>query len=394
VTSELPWPLDSGGHLRTFHLLAFLSKSFHVTLVTRATAAASLEAFGRAGITVRTTLLEETSRSSQIRRALTSAVRHEPYVMYGRHRHGSVRELLVREVERVQPDIVYLDHLDSYSYAPIAPDAQVVCDLHNVYSLLVARSAPEQRHVWKRAYLAREARLLSEVERRLSATADLLFTVSTQEARYFEGVGARRVAVVPNGVDCEKYQVAPIGRGSGVPTMLYLGSMSWGPNVAAARFLATEVLPAVRQAIPDVRLQIVGRDPLPEVKELQTRPGVEVTGGVPDVVPYLLGADILAVPLDAGGGTRLKILEAFAAGLPVVSTPVGSEGLEVIPDVHLRVSSRAQFAETITALLRDPAAGAQMAGQARRLARDVYDWQEVGRHAVDAINEVYGARQH
>ena len=227
----------------------------------------------------------------------------------------------------------------------------------------------------------------------MSTTANLLLTVSTQEARYFEGVGARRVAVVPNGVDCDKYQAAPTGRGNKVPTILYVGSMSWTPNAAAAKFLATDVLPDVRHHFPNARLQIVGKDPTPEIVALRTHPGVEVTGGVPDVVPYLLGADVLAVPLDAGGGTRLKILEAFAAGLPVVSTPVGSEGLEVIPDLHLRVTPKAQFAETIAALLRDPAAGARMASHARGLARDVYDWRTVGQHAVDAINEILDTRK-
>jgi glycosyltransferase involved in cell wall biosynthesis len=382
VTSELPWPLDSGGHLRTFHLLAYLSQHFQVTLVTRAPAATPLQAFEKAGIAVRTAPAEKASAVSQIRRAVRSAMSREPYIMYARHRHASVRDLLQREGESATPDILYLDHLDSYMYASMAPGARVVCDLHNVYSLLAARSAAEQTNRLKRAYLVREATLLSDVERRLSTTADLLLTVSSQEARYFEGLGARHVAVVPNGVDCERYQHAPIGRGRGTPTILYLGSMSWGPNIAAARFLAHDVLPAVRRALPGA-----------EVVALRAQEGVDVAGGVPDVMPYLLGADVLAVPLDAGGGTRLKILEAFAAGLPVVSTPVGSEGLDVIPDRHLVVSAKAEFPTTIGALLRDPAIGARMAGEARRLARSVYDWRTVGQRAADAINEAHDARK-
>src|SRR4051812_41704682 len=111
--------------------------------------------------------------------------------------------------------------------------------------------------------------------------------------------------------------------------------MSWGPNGNAASFLIREVLPRVRQVRPDARLLIVGRNPPADVAAYHERAGVVVTGGVPDVVPYFRDARCLVVPLESGGGTRLKILEAFAAGLPVVSTPVGVEGIDAQNGVHL-----------------------------------------------------------
>ena len=155
--------------------------------------------------------------------------------------------------------------------------------------------------------------------------------------------------------------------------------MAWGPNISAAIFLAREVMPALLEDIPDVRLRIVGRSPVPEVKALGRLPGVEVAGDVPDTKPHLRAARVLAVPLDSGGGTRLKILEAFAAGVPVVSTAIGCEGIEVVHGEHLIIAERDQFVDGLRAALDDTGLGDRLAARARELARNRYDWRIVGR---------------
>jgi glycosyltransferase involved in cell wall biosynthesis len=143
----------------------------------------------------------------------------------------------------------------------------------------------------------------------------------------------------------------------------------------------------VRRRVPDARVTIVGKNPPPEVLALaQQEANVEVAGNVRDVVPYFRGAHVLAVPLEAGGGTRLKILEAFAAGLPVVSTPVGCEGIDGVHEEHLLVADRPQFADAIVRSLLDPAAAGERAGRAQQLAEECYDWSAVGRRAVDAVS--------
>src|SRR5262249_31565581 len=154
--------------------------------------------------------------------------------------------------------------------------------------------------------------------------------VSDAESAHFRGLGASAVHTVPNGVDCAAFPDLPTGRG-GPPVVMFLGTMSWGPSAAAARVLAREVLAVLRGRVSGVVLAVVGRDAPADLLALSGSPGIEVTGGVPDVKPHLLRASVLAVPLDAGGGTRLKILEAFAAGLPVVSTAVGAEGIAAEP---------------------------------------------------------------
>lgn len=385
VTSELPWPLDSGGHLRTFHLLAAAARFYQVTLVTAAAGPVSTHQLEAAGIRVRLAQIGRARPLQEARKALLAAIAGEPYVMYRRHGRVGVRRALEREVRRSRPDILYLDHLDSFMYSPTAPGVLTVCDLHNVYSLLTARAAIEQEYSFRRAYLKREGRLLAKTEARVAAHGDLLFSVSEQEADYFRRLGGRRVCVVPNGVECDRYADLPTERSAGPPVIMYIGTMSWPPNSAAARYLALQVLPALQQRLPDARVRIVGRDPPPEVADLRRHPGVEVTGRVDDILPHLRDAHVLAVPLESGGGTRLKILEAFAAGLPVISTPVGCEGIAAEPDRHLCVAPRERFAEALISLLLSPQRRREMAEAARRLARNVYDWRIVGQTAVDAI---------
>jgi glycosyltransferase involved in cell wall biosynthesis len=395
ITSQVPWPLTSGGHLRSFHLLRSLARRFRIRLVTTITPGqeTAVAALRQQQIEVRPVVLGEPFRLLRdVCCAATAALRGEPYVFYHRHDRRTVRAALRELLQQEIPDVLYLDHLDSLVYRSLAPHTPAVIDLHNVYSTLARRTGEEQRRRLLRYYLQREARLLERMEQRAAQTVDAVLTVSEEDARHLQALGPRSLHLVPNGVDCAAYASLPTGRDAARPLILYVGAMSWGPNVAAAEFLAKEMLPRVRAVIPEACVRIVGRDPGPEVTALRQRAGVEVTGGVADVMPHLREARLLAVPLFSGGGTRLKILEAFAAGLPVVSTPVGCEGLRAIDGEHLVIAGHDRFADVVTALLGDPARARRLAEQGRELVRQQYDWERVGAAACAAVAEVHARR--
>jgi polysaccharide biosynthesis protein PslH len=331
--------------------------------------------------------VQKRSASSESRRLVGSVLRRQPYVMYRRHFDASVLECLQRECQQEPPDLLYLDHPDSFAYHAGLSSRPFVMDLHNVYSVLLARTANERRGP-ARWFLRREATLLKKMEAKISAKAEALFCVSDGDASYYRKLGDCPVHVVPNGVDCSIYSALPTGRDASSPLILFLGAMSWEPNVNAAVFLAHDVLPRLRSRLPNVRLRIVGRDPARAVQELAHISNVEVTGTVPSVMPHLAEASMLAVPLEAGGGTRLKILEAFAAGLPVVSTPVGCEGLEVRHHEHLIVAERGNFAEAVHAVLSSPGLGCSLAESARRLVRQQYDWEGITDRVCNLLEEI------
>jgi glycosyltransferase involved in cell wall biosynthesis len=393
VTSELPWPLDTGGHLRSFHLLHALAQDCRVRLVTaigveQMEHAETLEGFG---IVVRAALVRPRRRFGEARRAAGAALAAEPYVMYRRHGRPALRAAVRAELARERPDVLYLDHLDSFQFAGEANGTPTVLDLHNVYSLLLRREAAEPTRIWPaRRYLAREAGLLERIEATAIRTVSEVFSVSAQEQAHFAAIRGARVHLVPNGVDCRKYAGLPIGRAASPPTILFIGTLSWPPNAAAARFLATEILPVVRARVPEATLTLVGRNPGADVQALKDIGGVDVVGNARDILPHLRDARLLAVPLEAGGGTRLKILEAFAAGLPVVSTPIGCEGLAGVDGRELLIADRERFADAVSSILEDPAGGERLAARARVLATQTYDWTVVGRTARHVVHEMVG----
>jgi glycosyltransferase involved in cell wall biosynthesis len=391
ITSQIPWPLNCGGHLRSFHLLRALAARFDVRLATTVTAtqAEGVAALEQQGIRVCPAWVGSRSRWREALRAASAMVIGEPYVLYRRHNRSEMRAVIRRELQTQAPDLIYLDHLDSALFCNERLQAPAVIDLHNIYSLLVQRTAEERRGP-SRYYLRREARLLKHRETAATTRAAGVFAVSDDEAHYFRDLGARQVHTVPNGVDCQAYEHLPCGRRTGTPVIVYIGAMSWTPNARAVCFLANEVMPIVRARYEDARLRIVGRDPPEEVRRLDQLPGVEVTGTVPDVVPHLAEAHVLAVPLESGGGTRLKILEAFAAGLPVVSTPVGCEGLQVEDGEHLLIADRQRFAEAVLSVLGNPDRADRMARQALSFVRQRYDWRSIGLAACDHLDRLIG----
>jgi glycosyltransferase involved in cell wall biosynthesis len=153
--------------------------------------------------------------------------------------------------------------------------------------------------------------------------------------------------------------------------------MDYPPNVDAAVWFCEEILATVRARLPEFVFKIVGRDPTPQVRALARRPGVVVTGQVPDIVPQLADCLALLVPLRSGGGTRLKILQAMALGRPVVATPMGAEGLEVIDgETILLAETAGQFADHLVALASSSELRDRLARQGRALVEARYDWRQ------------------
>ena len=196
-------------------------------------------------------------------------------------------------------------------------------------------------------------------------------------------LGVPNARVVANGYDAPDRPLGKTNVGC-PPTMLLQGMLNYPPNVDGARFLADRVAPIVRRRLPDAQVRIVGR-PAPSVTDLATRPGVVVTGRVPSMETELERADLVTVPIRFGGGTRIKILEAFAHRIPVVSTSLGAYGLDVVDGRHLLLADTPDaFAEACITLLTDEGDRQEMADSAEELFLQKYQWC----HIADSIREL------
>ena len=245
---------------------------------------------------------------------------------------------------------------------------------HNVEALIWQRYHETEPNPLKRWYIRGQWRKFQRFEQRVFRRAERVIAVSPDDARLVrEDLGVPHVEVVENGMDGRYFGAVSAQREPG--RLLFLGSLDWRPNLDAVNLLLDRIFPEVLAREPSARLVLVGRNPPPAlVRRVQTQPRVALHADVADVRPFLASSAALVVPLRIGGGSRLKILEALAAGLPVVSTRVGAEGLDLVAGRDLVVAEVADMAEALLECLRQPARATTMAEHGRALVRERYDW--------------------
>lgn len=301
---------------------------------------------------------------------------------------------LARLLEAGRFDTVQMEGVHLIGYLPILRAAsnrpRVVCDWHNIESEIMRRysgSIPSRTRRW---YARRTAHLLEQAENRLLNSCDAHVVVSQRERRQLLArVPGAQVHVVGNGVDTAYFNAA--AGAAERADIVFVGSMNYHANIDAAVWMAREVWPAVRLQNPALRLCLVGCDPAPEVRALSAVEGVVVTGTVEDLRPYYGRALAAVAPLRSGSGTRLKILEAMAAGVPVVSTTLGAEGLEVQPGRDFIVAdSAAEMSRALLDLARDAGARQRLIASARGVVESLYDWSALARSLFQIHCQVAG----
>jgi len=292
--------------------------------------------------------------------------------------HAALRRMMAgQRFDLLQVEWPYLA-----PYALTTPQLPRLLITHDIFSVALARRAGLAAGRQQKR-LEREAAAWASYESRIYPQFQAVAAMSAEDAAVIrQRAPAANVVVLPNGVDTAHFtpgEIRPQPR-----HLIFVGSPTHVPNLDAACWLLNELWPELRRRRPDLRLTLVNLDH-PQVRKLQ-QPGVEISGRLPDLRPVYGQADLAIVPLRAGSGTRLKILEAFAAGLPVVSTPVGHEGLEVVPGRHLLSAENGPaLIEAIETLLDDVELRRRLAANARQLAVSRYDWELI----VDQHDAIY-----
>lgn len=282
-------------------------------------------------------------------------------------------------------DIQKLDavHVRYISMAPYAlalkravPHLRLVIDLDDILSMLFYRKLAYPKKISRvREFLweVKELLRMYDFECGPLRRFDSVWICSKPD---FDRMSRRhrnkRVLIVENVVDVER--LTSVARKNTGPVLLFIGDFNYDPNRQGAEFFVTKVWPLIRSKIPEAQLWLVGANRQKKMLEWNGQQGITVTGTVEDVLPYLEGATVSIAPIFVGAGTRLKILEAFGAGLPVVTTSVGAEGIEAKNGVDLLIADTAEeFAEHCIHLLRDPAFREQLAESGKSLVREKYD---------------------
>jgi glycosyltransferase involved in cell wall biosynthesis len=284
---------------------------------------------------------------------------------------------LVETLTRLEKfDVIVCDFLSSAANIPDL--SSVVLFQHNVESMIWKRHTEHAGSAWHRAYSRGQYERMLRYEADVCRSAKKIIAVSSADASAMNSLyGATGVCSVPTGVNLE-YFAPPLAR---TPTqdLVFLGAMDWRPNIDGLSWFVGNVLPLIRARRPGCSLTVVGRAPTAEVRRLaESDKHIHVTGTVDDVRPYLWESGAAIVPLRIGGGTRLKIYEAMAAKIPVVSTSVGAEGLDIRDGDNIAIADSPQeFAERCVALLDDSGARQRMAANAWETIAACYSWEVV-----------------
>ncbi len=402
LTPQVPFPPRQGATIRNFNLLAQLSARHVIDLLSFVGPAGKLEQAGPLSRLCRDVRLVPAPQRTMWERARSLVTTSLPDMAL-RLESSAFESLLAAVVGSTPFDIVQVEGIEMGPYLlwlrrwiDSSPDPEncprIVFEDHNAEYVLQRRAYETDRLQARRwvgaAYSWVQWRRLRQYEAIVCRAADAVVAVSRADAAALRSlVPGLRPVVVPNGVDLQRYDPARVDAlPLGSKALLFTGKMDFRPNVDGVLWFCDRVWPRIRERVPDARFFIVGRDPHPRLDHLRDLAGVTLTGYVEDILPYFAAASVYVVPLRVGGGTRLKVLEAMAMGLPIVSTRLGSEGLGVESGQQVVLADTpAEFAAAAVALLQDESVAAKLGRNAQCFVRRRYDWETI----VPRLEDLY-----
>lgn len=395
IANRLPWPLIDGWSRRTFHVVQQLAREWPTKLLVLHSGSISdvadaLSAFG-----------ENVSIDFVRPRAYRRARGVVGSLMTGRPFHvaadwdAGLARLVKSSVSTSEVEIVVCAGVNMASYLDLVKGNGVsnIVDTHNIDSLVVDRFSSFLDDPLRRTFSKLAAPKLRKWETQVFARSALVMVCSGDEVSLVKKMSPEaRVYSVPNGAQITVSSNRGERSKNSRPTLLFFGRLDYFPNVDAVEYFCAQIIDPLRQLVPNFRLRVVGAGGSAGMQALIARhPEIELVGLVDDIQAELSLADAAIVPLRSGGGTRLKILEALAAGCPVISTSIGAEGLDVVNDIHLLLRDDPNtFASAIQSVVEDDQLAQRLSFAGRSIAAERYSWDGIGASMRHLIRESIG----
>lgn len=394
LTPYLPYPLLSGGQIRTYNLLKKLAKKHDVTLFAlikdhdEKQYIPELEKYCS-----KVRVFKRSSKPFTLSNIVQTFVSSFPFLVIRNH-VPAVIDAVRDELATGEYDLI---HAETFYMMPHLPQTTVpVILVEQTIEYLGYESYAQKAPFFLRPLLNIDIQKIKRWERYYWDICDTLIVMSEDDQRFLidKVKNPQKIQVVANGVDtawfAQKDRQEPE-----VPTLLSVGTFKWLPNIEAVSFLVDEVWPLIKQKRADVKLWIVGNAPTPKILAYQqSDPNITVTGRIPDIRDAFTQAHVLIAPVFSGKGTRYKILEAMASGTPIVATTTAVEGLNVAQHTHVLTSnSAAGMARHALELLEKPALRQKLAKAGKLFVRQNYDWSLISQK-LDAIYQDIGSKRH
>ena len=383
LKTELLHPVDKGGKIRTYHMLKELKRDHRITYLTLDDGTADKHARALAQEYCHELICVPHRQRAKFTPGFYAELAFNlasnlPYAI-AKYQSAEMRRRIQQLTSEDLYDVVVCDFLAPAVNVPRTLSCPSILFQHNVEAMIWQRHFEVQASVLKRAYLLGQWRKMRTFEGVTCRRFDRVIAVSREDREVMRReYGVTAIDDVPTGVDTDFFQPRTTASRS-TRNLVFTGSMDWLPNEDAIRYFTEEILPLIKQQLPDVTLTVVGRNPYPALLDLsQHDSSVVVTGRVEDVRPYMERAAAYIVPLRIGGGTRLKIFEAMAMEKAIVSTTVGVEGLPVRDGVDLLLADEPRaFADAVLKLLSDVIFAVELGNHAAGTVRTRFGWNRV-----------------
>ena len=379
LTPYLPYPLLSGGQIRTYNLLKNLSKDHEITLFALIKDEKERQYIkDLEPIVSKIEVFKRTQNPWALRNILLAGFSLYPFLV--------TRNLPFRMMSAIKDELKYdydLIHAETFYMMPNIPKTKIPVLLveQTIEHLGYEFYAKNSPHWFLKPLLYIDIAKIRYWERFFWRKADRLVTMSPEDRQVIQAeLGeSRRIDVVANGVDSKRFSQKS-KRLPESPTILFVGTFKWLPNIDAVRYLVTEIWPGIKEKVSDARLWIVGHSPTDEVKKLGRQTDVKVSANVADIRDAYSQAHILLAPIRSGKGTRYKIIEAMATNTPVVTTSLGAEGLKIEPGKHLLVGDTAEsLIKQTVKLLDNSKLQSKLAAAAKSVVEKNYNWESISK---------------
>ncbi|HIK11954.1 MAG TPA: glycosyltransferase [Oscillatoriaceae cyanobacterium M33_DOE_052] len=397
ITREVPYPPRGGASLRNWQNINIINQYGPVAVFSASnwtpdyTSIPGVQVWQHQNVATQRQPLEKVARRLWWLRPLADPDTDWSY-------SHTAAENLDQLIKTFAPNLVICKELWVYRYLKTIKrhSCPIIFDDYNVESVLFSQNHHSPPNLKARLKATIQLGRIQAIERDFIRQCQQVWACSAEDAQLLQQLYPHPVPihVIPNSIDVDYYHGVSSGQISPPPelnhhsqTIVFIGQLSYPPNTVAGELLVTEIYPRLRQQYPQCRLIIVGRNPSPTMLAAAAQnPGITITGSVPDVRPYLAAASIILVPLLQGSGTRLKILEAFAANRPVVSTAKGAEGINAIDGEHLLIGNTIdELVAGVTQLWSNPELAAKLAANAYQLVQAEYSWAAVQQRVETAI---------
>lgn len=380
----LPLPLDSGGKIKSYYTLKALAAKNEVRVLAyvRTDEERQLIPELQKICPVIETIPLERSKFKQALDLFWSLAKKKSFII-DRDFRSEMQAAFNAMVDNFKPDVVHVDHLQMAQFVDFDSPYKTVLDNHNVEAMIIKRISETADSLGMRRFASIEWPKLQKYELDICSKCDLVLTVSEEDKATLQtDTNKANIHSVPIGVDMQYFDF--VKRNPDSKNILSIGTMYWPPNVDSMLYFSKEIFPLVKREIPDAILTIAGQKPVASIQALASDPSIRVTGYVDDSRTVARDCGVFIVPLRSGSGVRVKILNALAMGLPVVSTSIGAEGLDVISGKHLILADEPEsFARAIIDVINNPDLANSIGASARELVGEKYSWDTVGKRLLD-----------